>query len=90
MNRAARRAAKSQSKVAPPERGRDTCPRCGPGDGPWFTIARRDCQTVKIGRAHGCGAVVRWEREFDLPDGLTHEEYMAFLDTHMPAGQQVN
>jgi hypothetical protein len=90
MNRAARRAAKSGSKEVSWSRGSDTCPRCGPSDGPWATIARREGQTVKIGRAHECGAIVRWEREVELPGDLTAEEYKEFLDKNMRAGRQAN
>ena len=71
-------------------RGSDTCPRCGPCAGPWATIARREGQTVSIGRAHECGAIVRWEREVPLPGDLTAKEYKKFLDKHMPGERKAN
>ncbi len=52
------------------QRSSDTCPRCGPSDGPWFVIARREGLKAKIGRAHECGAIVRWEKEIELPGEL--------------------
>ena len=80
----------SSAKGVTWSRGSETCPRCGPCDGPWATIARREGQTVKIGRAHECGAILRWEREVELPGDLTDKEYMEFLDRHMPAGRRAD